>query len=179
MWLLFLSDVFISFPLKCCDLHFRLKHEICLVVLCASYDVVMINSESVSKQPGLKKKSKASLDFESECDRNIVGQCMFWILNIIGIGHNLAACWSAPLGPHCVHMPIVPLNGGNRRKESLNACLSSSEVVDSSDISSFISTWNYAVYEPFSLLNHFVILHLVENTFKRLAYLIDMHVHFF
>lgn len=35
---------------------------------------------------------------------------MFWILNIIGIGHNWAVSCRAQLGPHCVHMPIVSLN---------------------------------------------------------------------
>lgn len=52
------SDVFILFPLKCCDLHFRSKHEICLVVLCASCGVVMGNVESVSKQPGPETQSR-------------------------------------------------------------------------------------------------------------------------
>lgn len=160
---LFSSDVFISFPLKCCALHFRLKHETCLVVLCASYDVVIINLGSVSKQPGLKHRKPPGTREPVRAEPR--GRCM---LRVRPVGMGGAAARRSCLSP--------PLNQDVRADHG--ARLSSPPVVSSVTPPRSRHPKPRSVRATF-FSHHFVIWHLVETRLRRRARVADMHARFF
>ena len=63
---------------------------------------------------------------------------MFWILNIIGIGHKLGCLLRCSIrATLCTHAYCFLEWRKYKEKNPMSACLSSYQVVDFSDISSF------------------------------------------